>query len=479
MSTLTVFLTMHERLPPDPQRDQDGHDGVGVVPAGQVDDQAAEHDAQAGGRVADQVQEGAAQVEVVAVGAEQQGGHPVDHQAGRPRSRPPTGPRPSCGRQHAADGLDDDVDRDGDQHGGVEHGHQDLGPLVGEGAAGGGGPPAEADRPETQAQGDDVAQVVGGVGQQAQAVGEDAADHLQQRDEQVERQADDQPRVGGRGNRVPARAACAVRAGMPACAAPCRRAWAERPSGHDDLLAHPECPAPLAEGLCRRRPGSSRSCRAPRARPGRGRGAASWPPRRALRGGGSAARAACRSPGCSGRPCPPGSRSPGSASPPTTPYSGTAGDGLRPLDQPRDSRGWPQPTIITSPLPSTLTSRACSAMGPISQMARVMGPVLATPSASLRGPVTTSTVAEGWVILRGHVGGLAGEIHRSWAESEKVRRCISLDAAHVIEVAMGDEDRVDVGRRDAERLHVAQQGRRVLLAARCGPRRRGSSCRRR
>ena len=40
-------------------------------------------------------------------------------------------------------------------------------------------------------------------------------------------------------------------------------------------------------------------------------------------------------------------------------------------------------------------------MGPIIQRARVMGPVLATPSASLRGPVTTSTVADGCVIFVG------------------------------------------------------------------------------
>ncbi len=95
-------------------------------------------------------------------------------------------PSTGSGIEKPADRLDDDVDRDGDEHGRVEHGHQDLGPLVGEGAAGGGGPPAEADRPETQAQGDHVAQVVRGVGQQAQAVGDDPADDLQQRDEQVE-----------------------------------------------------------------------------------------------------------------------------------------------------------------------------------------------------------------------------------------------------------------------------------------------------
>ena len=71
-----------ERLAPDPERHQDGHDGVGVVPVAKVDDQTADHDPEARGGVSDQVQEGAAQVEVVAVGAEQKGGQSVDHQAG-------------------------------------------------------------------------------------------------------------------------------------------------------------------------------------------------------------------------------------------------------------------------------------------------------------------------------------------------------------------------------------------------------------
>ena len=71
----------HDGLPADPQRDEDRHDGVRVVPAGQIDDEAAQHDPQAGGGVAHEVQESAAQVEVVAVGAKQQGGDPVDDEA--------------------------------------------------------------------------------------------------------------------------------------------------------------------------------------------------------------------------------------------------------------------------------------------------------------------------------------------------------------------------------------------------------------
>ncbi len=72
----------HDRLPGDPDGDDDRHDGVGVVPAGQIDDEAAEHDPQAGNGVANEVQEGAPEVEVAAVGAEQQGGDAVDDQAG-------------------------------------------------------------------------------------------------------------------------------------------------------------------------------------------------------------------------------------------------------------------------------------------------------------------------------------------------------------------------------------------------------------
>ncbi len=83
-----------DRLPADPERDQDRHDRVGVVPVPEIDDEAADHHPEAGGGIADQVQEGGPQVEIVAVGAEQHRRQRVDHQAA---GREADDPQPSTG----------------------------------------------------------------------------------------------------------------------------------------------------------------------------------------------------------------------------------------------------------------------------------------------------------------------------------------------------------------------------------------------
>jgi hypothetical protein len=131
------------------------------------------------------MQESGAQVEVMQVRAQQERRKTVDQQA---RSGERHHEKPFHGRRihYAAHGLDDQVDRDGHQHRRVEKGHEDLGSFVGEGAGGSGGPPAQADRPETQTQGHDVAEVVRGIGKQPQAVGDEPADHLHDGNEQVQ-----------------------------------------------------------------------------------------------------------------------------------------------------------------------------------------------------------------------------------------------------------------------------------------------------
>ncbi len=68
---------------------------------------------------------------------------------------------------------------------------------------------------------------------------------------------------------------------------------------------------------------------------------------------------------------------------------------------------------------------------------------------------------------RGHVGGDAGQIDpvngiiRPSGNRESAPLTL-LQAAHVVEVIVRYEDRVQVSRRDAEKVHVAQQGGGVL-----------------
>ncbi len=123
----------------------------------------------------------------------------------------------------------------------------------------------------------------------------------------------------------------------------------------------------------------------------------------------------------------------------------------------------PHPTIMTTPLPAKLISNVCSAMGPIHQMARVIGPLAATPGASaFPGAASTSHVG-GRVGHRGrHVGRNALQRDRLSGKREGALAHL-LGPAYVVEMQVGDEHGVDVGHRDPQPLHVTEEGRGVLL----------------
>ena len=68
---------------------------------------------------------------------------------------------------------------DGQQQDGVEHRGEDLQPQVAERPALGRGSGGEPDRPEREADPDDIGQDVAGVGEQGQAVRDDGTDEFE------------------------------------------------------------------------------------------------------------------------------------------------------------------------------------------------------------------------------------------------------------------------------------------------------------
>ena len=92
---------------------------------------------------------------------------------------------------HAFEG---DERRDRDERRGVEERDDDLDSPKREGVLGRGRELARTVRAIAHQQRDDIAQVVRRIGEQPKAVGEDAADHLQAEDEQVDEDARKEPR---------------------------------------------------------------------------------------------------------------------------------------------------------------------------------------------------------------------------------------------------------------------------------------------
>ncbi len=191
------------RAPEDEQADGGADDGVPDEGAGQADEQGRQEDADAPQGVADDVEEGAADVDVPLaapeerrsdgdVGQQAEAGH-CEHQAPLHGLR---GPDPQ-------EGLVADRDRDDPESGAVDEGGEDLEAAPAEGVPGRRRPGREPEGEQGQAQRGGVGEHVARVGEQGQAMAQKAAGDLDDED------------GGGDGERQPERSAgCLVRVGQ-------------------------------------------------------------------------------------------------------------------------------------------------------------------------------------------------------------------------------------------------------------------------
>ena len=153
-------------------------DRIGDVPTEGQHQYRRGHHRHRAQQVGDHVPESALHVQALLRRAVQDpgGGH-VDHQAG------------GAHHQHqsavdlrrvaeAAGGFEEDPGGDEPQTQGVQHGGQDLGSVEAEGLLDGGGAAGDPDGQQRQADGGAVGEHMAGVGQQGQAAGHQAANHL-------------------------------------------------------------------------------------------------------------------------------------------------------------------------------------------------------------------------------------------------------------------------------------------------------------
>ena len=121
-----------ERTPENQRGDEDGEHGIDPVVPGEQDGGAADDDRGGRKRVAQHVNEGAADVDVARGGPEQGGDHAVHQHAGGGDDHHEPGLHLNR-LAEAVDGRDGDPDGDHDQRERVEKGRQDAGALVAEG----------------------------------------------------------------------------------------------------------------------------------------------------------------------------------------------------------------------------------------------------------------------------------------------------------------------------------------------------------
>ena len=185
----------HERG--DRERDR----GIDPRGAGECDDHARHDHAEGSERVRREVEERAAQVEVVPAHAGDEPRAPRVDRRARPRRRSAT-PTPSTSARirEATDRLPHDPRRRGDEQHRVRERGEDLGPLPSVGGARRRRPRAQPQRDEGEPERDDVGGEVGGVGEQRERVERDRGDdlHHEQRGVGDEREQE-RPPAGRRG----------------------------------------------------------------------------------------------------------------------------------------------------------------------------------------------------------------------------------------------------------------------------------------
>jgi len=156
--------------PEDHGGDEDGEDGVDPGHAGEKDACAARDDGSGGEGVAEHVEEDAADVNVSGEAPEEGGYRAVHQDAGGGDVHHQTrldGYR--CGE--AVDGFDGNPGGEDDECRGIDEGCKDAGALVAEGLFVGGGAGLEVDSDEGEEDGEEVGDVVSGLGDEGQGVG--------------------------------------------------------------------------------------------------------------------------------------------------------------------------------------------------------------------------------------------------------------------------------------------------------------------
>ncbi len=168
-----VSRTMPEAGPEDQRGNEQRENGVDPVLAGEQDARAAGDDSGGGERVAGHVQKGRAQVHVAGHAPQQRGNHAVHHHAGRGHEDHQPGlHRHRCeSRWTASMAIHSEMTM---SVAGVEKGGQHAGALVAKGLGMAGRAGLEVDGGKAEQQGEEIGDVVAGLGQQRQRVGAQA-----------------------------------------------------------------------------------------------------------------------------------------------------------------------------------------------------------------------------------------------------------------------------------------------------------------
>ena len=140
--------------------DDEGEDGVDPGHAGEEDGCATDDDGGGGERVAEHVEEDAADVDVAGEAPEQRGDGAVHEDAGGGDVHHELGLDGDRGGE-AVDGVDGDPGGEDDEGDGVDEGGEDSGALVAEGFLVGGGTGLEVDGDEGEEDGEEVARRCG------------------------------------------------------------------------------------------------------------------------------------------------------------------------------------------------------------------------------------------------------------------------------------------------------------------------------
>ena len=161
--------------PEDHGGDDDGEDGVDPGHAGEEDGCTAYDDSGGGERVAEHVEEDAADIDVAGE-APEKGGYGAVHQnagCGDVHHQPGLN---GYGDGEAVDGFEGDPGGEDNEGDGVDKGREDTCALVAEGLLVGGGACLEVDGYEGENDGEEVAEVVACLGDEREGVGAEAED---------------------------------------------------------------------------------------------------------------------------------------------------------------------------------------------------------------------------------------------------------------------------------------------------------------
>ena len=188
-----------QSIPEDQQADKDADQRVKPVQAGKTNDDTSGNCPNGGEDIAQEVNVGTAQVQIMfAATLDQTGGNQI-HDNGH-RADDDQHIRFDFRRgEQAAIGIIKDGQGNDCQDGGIYQRHQDAGAMVAIGFAGIGWPCGCAQRPPGKRQGQDIGNVMDCVGQQGQGIGKKAGGNLNHHKSGCQADGDSQAADGGTG----------------------------------------------------------------------------------------------------------------------------------------------------------------------------------------------------------------------------------------------------------------------------------------